>query len=45
VAEYEQLLEEVELLRDIRTAEKQINSGRGVSNRDAKSELRRRLRK
>lgn len=43
VEEYEHLLEEVELLRDIRVAEKQIQSGKGVSNRKAKEELRRRL--
>ncbi len=43
VEEYEQLLEEVELLRDIRLAEKQVESGKGVSNRKAKEEIRKRL--
>jgi antitoxin YefM len=45
VAEYERLLEENELLRDVRNAEEQINAGRVVSNREAKAELRRRLRR
>jgi prevent-host-death family protein len=43
VEEYEHLLEEVELLKDIQLAEKQLQSGKGVSNRKAKEELRRRL--
>ena len=43
VAAYEQMLEELELLRDLRSAEKQVKAGRVVSNRDAKIELRRRL--
>jgi antitoxin YefM len=44
VAEYAQPIEELELLRDVRTAVKQIESGEGVSNREAKAELRRRFR-
>ena len=44
VAEYTQLIEELELLRDVRTSVKQIESGKGVSNREAKAELRRRFR-
>ena len=44
VAEYAQLIEELELLRDVGTAVKQIESGKGVSNREAKAELRRRFR-
>ena len=44
VVDYERLLEEIELLRDVREAEKQIKSGRVLSNREAKAELRRRLR-
>jgi len=44
VANYAQLVEELELLRDVRTAAQQIDSGKGVSNRDAKAELRRRFR-
>ncbi len=43
VDDYEQLVEEVETLRDIRAAEGQINSGRKVSNREAKAQLRRRF--
>jgi len=44
VADYAQLVEELELLRDVRTAIKQIESGKGISNREAKAELRRRFR-
>jgi prevent-host-death family protein len=40
---YEQIMEEIELLRDVRTAVAQLAAGEGVSNRAAKSELRRRL--
>lgn len=40
VEEYEQMLEELELLRDIRIAEHEIDAGEGVSNRAAKAELR-----
>jgi len=43
VAEYERLLEEIEVLRDIQTAERQLKAGKAVSNREAKAELRRRL--
>lgn len=43
VDEYEQLLEDVETLRDIRAAEEQIDDGRGVSNREAKARLRKRF--
>ena len=45
VDEYEKLLEEVELLRDIQLAEKQIDGGKGVSNRKAKQEILRRLKR
>jgi antitoxin YefM len=45
VAEYERLLTEVELLRDVREAEDQIAAGAFLSNTAAKAELRRRLRK
>jgi len=44
VADYAQLVEELELLRDVRTAVKQIESGQAISNREAKAELRRRFR-
>ena len=43
VAAFQEMLEEIELLRDVRTAEKQIRAGKGVSNREAKAELRRRM--
>jgi prevent-host-death family protein len=43
VSEYEQMVDEIDVLRDIHTAVQQIDAGRGVSNRDAKAELRRRL--
>jgi len=45
VEEYERLLEELEVLRDIRTAEKQIKAGRAIPNRSAKAELQRRFRR
>jgi prevent-host-death family protein len=41
VGEYERMLEEIELLKDIRTAESQIESGKGLSNRAARAALRR----
>jgi prevent-host-death family protein len=37
VVEYQQMVEELELLRDVRTAVKQIESGKGISNRQAKA--------
>ncbi|HEV7765796.1 MAG TPA: type II toxin-antitoxin system Phd/YefM family antitoxin [Thermoanaerobaculia bacterium] len=43
VMEYEQMVEEIELLTDVRTAAKQIDAGEGISNREAKAELRRRF--
>lgn len=43
VEEYESLLEELDLLRDIRTAEKEIRNGKGVSNREAKAQIRARV--
>jgi prevent-host-death family protein len=45
VTEYEDLMEELELLRDVRTAERQLAKGRGVPHGRAKAELKRRLRK
>jgi antitoxin YefM len=45
VTEYEHLLSEIELLRDVREAEDQIAAGVRLSNRNAKAELRRRLRR
>ena len=43
VTEYEHMVDEIDLLRDIHTAVQQIEAGRGVSNRTAKAELRRRF--
>lgn len=43
VADYESMVDELELLRDVRTAVHQIESGKGISNREAKAELRRRF--
>jgi len=43
IAEYEALLDEVDLLRDIRTAEEQLAAGKGVPNTRAKADLKRRL--
>ncbi len=45
VTEYERLLSEIELLRDVRESEDQIAADAVLSNRDAKAELRRRLRR
>jgi prevent-host-death family protein len=43
VTEYEGMVEEIELLRDVRTAIEELDAGKGVSSRDAKAELRRRF--
>ena len=43
VADYERMIEEIELLSDVRTSLQQIDSGHAVSNADAKAELRRRF--
>jgi antitoxin YefM len=43
VADYERMVEEIELLTDVRAAAAQIDAGEGISNREAKAELRRRL--
>ena len=45
VSEYEQLLDEVETLRDIQLAEKQISRGRGLSHSKAKARALAALRK
>jgi PHD/YefM family antitoxin component YafN of YafNO toxin-antitoxin module len=39
VAEYEQLLEEVETLRDVQLAEKQIAQGKGISHDRARQRI------
>jgi hypothetical protein len=38
-------VEQIELLSDVRTAIRQIEAGEGLSNRDAKAELRSRFRR
>ena len=43
ISDYEALLDEVDLLRDIRTAEEQLTAGDGVPHTQAKAELRRRI--
>ncbi len=45
VEEYERMVEEIELLSDVRLALQQLETGKGVSNREAKAELRRRFSK
>ena len=43
LADYERMVDEIELLSDVRTAVRQIDAGEGLCNRDAKAELRRRF--
>ena len=43
VDEYERMVEEIELLSDVQVAMQQLEDGRGVSNREAKAQLRRRF--
>ena len=43
VADYQHIIDEIDLLRDVRTAVEQIEARKGLSNRDAKAELRRRF--
>lgn len=39
VAEYERLLDEVELLREVRQAERQLDAGMGVPHEEAKARV------
>ncbi|MCK5147297.1 type II toxin-antitoxin system Phd/YefM family antitoxin [bacterium] len=39
VAEYEKILEKIEILSDIQIAESQIESGAGLNHEDAKAQL------
>ena len=39
VAEYEKILEKIELMNDIEIAEAQIKSGKGISHNKAKSQI------
>jgi len=43
VAVYQELIEEIELLSDVRTAMKQVELGQVLSNSAAKAELRKRF--
>lgn len=43
ISDYEALLDEVDLLRDIRTAEDQLAAGHGAPHTQAKAELKRRI--
>jgi hypothetical protein len=43
VVDYQQMVDEIELLRDMRTAVGQLEAGEGISNGEAKAELRRRF--
>jgi prevent-host-death family protein len=43
VAEYERLIEELELLRDVRIAERQIADGKGIPHAAAKKQVLSRL--
>ena len=45
VSEYERMVEEIDLLSDVRTALQQIDAGQAISNRDAKAALRKRFTK
>jgi prevent-host-death family protein len=39
VQEYEQLLEQLELLKDVRLAEKQLASGQGITHESVKKQI------
>jgi prevent-host-death family protein len=43
VVDYQQMVDEIDLLGDVRAAVQQIESGKGVPNREAKAELPRRF--
>jgi hypothetical protein len=45
VTEHERTVEEIELLSDVRTAVEQIEAGQGISDGEAKAQLRRRFRR
>ncbi|HHC7385252.1 type II toxin-antitoxin system Phd/YefM family antitoxin [Vibrio parahaemolyticus] len=45
VAEYEAMLEKIELLEEMRTAEAQLASGLGISNDDARAQVLGRIKK
>lgn len=43
VNDFQQMVDEIEVLRDIQTSVQQIEAGKGITNRDAKAELRKRF--
>ncbi len=43
VAEYEKMMDKMELVEDIELATKQINSGEGISHRNAYKQVKKRL--
>jgi antitoxin YefM len=43
VVEYERMIDEIEVLRDVRTALQQLQAGQAVTDCDAKAELRSRF--
>lgn len=43
VEEYEAMVEQIELLRDVRLAEYQLDSGQGIDSGDAEAQLRARM--
>ena len=45
VGEYDALMDQLELLRDVRTAEKQLQKGQGVSHAKAQAKVLSRLRR
>jgi len=45
VAEYEKLLEKIELLTDIQAGESQLNKGEGISHEEAKRKVLEKIRK
>lgn len=45
VAEYEALVEQVELLRDVRQAEKELSEGKGIDHAQAKEKVLARMRR
>ena len=45
VEEYEALVDQVELLRDVQTAERQLKRGENVSNAKARKKIQARFRK
>jgi antitoxin YefM len=45
ISEYEHLIEQIELLQEVQTAEQQLSDGQGVEQMEAKAEVLKRLRR